>query len=189
MGLIRRPVLPTGSSRLTASNSARQHRSTKPIPASLPAVMSSSWYHYHSALELLAGANLAIYAFPNIRRPAIEGEEDRWDKLLAAATTGTPPYPRVLEGISDFRREKQIIVQRRDDVRSWCLIVAILCVGTLLWATAWPEDQPFPGGPWTVILVSLGPAIFFFGLDVDARYRLRQSSAVRRSLESEVFPG
>jgi hypothetical protein len=149
--------------------------------------MSSPWYHYHTAFELLAGANLALFAFPNLRQPATEAEHRRWVSLLEAVRPGDNAYVRVLAGLSAFRQARQRIEQQTDSVRAFCLVVAVLCTGTLLWATARAEERPAPLGPWLVILVALAPAIVLVGLDGAARCRLRESAAVRRCLEKEAL--
>jgi hypothetical protein len=154
---------------------------------SLLSHMSSPWYHYHTALELLAGANLALFAFPNLRQPAIEAEHRRWLSLLEAVSPGHCNYVEVLAGMAAFSQARRQIEQQTDSVRAFCLVVAVLCTGTLLWATARAEDRPDPLGPWLAITVSLAPGIVLVGLDGNARYRLQESSAVRRRLEKEAL--
>ena len=148
--------------------------------------MSTPWYHYHTAFELLAGANLALFAIPGFRRPAIDAEEGRWASLLAAVEPGQRWYPEILKGRSEFRRVTRGLEQETDTVRGFCLAAAVLCTAMLLLATARAEIQPEPVVPWIAIVVALLPAIILFGLDAIARCRLRQSSGVRRSLENEA---
>jgi hypothetical protein len=148
--------------------------------------MSSPWFHYHTAFELLAGANLALFALPNLREPAIAGEARRWASLQAIAGPGHCRHTDVLAGVSAFRRATRDIERQIEGVRMFCLANAALCTGTLLWATARAEETPDPLGPWIILSMALAPAIILFGLDGNARSRLRQSAAMRRRLENEV---
>ncbi len=151
--------------------------------------MPSPWFHYHTAFELLAGANLALFALPNLRRPAIDGEEKRWASLLSIVPQGDLLYGRVLAGVSGFRRAVVSVEGQADSVRAFCLVMAAVCAGTLLVATANADETPDPATPWIVIAASLAPSIVLFGLDAKARCKLRESSVLRRSLENEALQG
>jgi hypothetical protein len=49
--------------------------------------MPASWGSFQSAIQLVVGANLALFALPKLRQPVIETETGRWEALLQSVLT------------------------------------------------------------------------------------------------------
>jgi hypothetical protein len=152
--------------------------------------MSVEWFHYHSAFELVVGVNLAIFALPNLREPAIHAEADRWVRLLRLIPPDHDEFVPSREGARSFALVRRELEKQTDVVRFACLVVVAVCAGFLYWGTAVADDVPtYPCVIWFVIALSWMPVIVLCGLDVAARCRLAESSRTRRSLENKALAG
>jgi hypothetical protein len=147
------------------------------------------WYHYHSAFEFSAGVDLALFAIPALRQPAIETETKRWLALSQIPSRDHQRYPDIRNGLRRFELIKREIERRTDRVRTYSLWLVALCGAFLAWGTAFADATPTePLLLWLALFVALTPAIIFVGLDARARCILRESSRLRQILEKEVLP-
>jgi hypothetical protein len=149
--------------------------------------MEVQWYHYHSAFELSAAIDLAIFAIESIRKPAITAESGRWESLYAIVR---PDHPRYLD-FSVARRSfiliKRDIDNKLDRVRVFCIVLVAICSSVIVWATVYADESPEdPGLVWLVWAISISPAVIVFAINGEARSRVAESSVVRREIEDEV---
>jgi hypothetical protein len=91
---------------------------------------------YQSAIQLVVGANLAFFTFPELREPALprlRSESERWASLVRAAAQDEMLYDVVLEGVAAVHAIKASLDRRLAIIRVLCLVLAILYSVLLLW--------------------------------------------------------
>ena len=97
------------------------------------------WVDFHSAVQYVAGLNLALFALPALRQPAIEQEGKACESLQALAPLGHPQAAAAARVADDFHEARHRLEQRNRGLRWACLGVAAASSLVLMWATLWAK--------------------------------------------------
>lgn len=150
--------------------------------------MPVQWYHYHSAFELAVAVDLAIFALPNIREPAITAETGRWERLCLIVPPNHAQYVESRTAMRTFLLVKRDIDAKLEHVRGFCAILVAICSCVLVWGTVFADEVPTAVDLiWLIWGISVTPVVIVAGLDGAARRRLLASSSVRQRIENEVI--
>ena len=147
---------------------------------------------YQSAIQLVVGANLAFFTFPELRQPSLptlEAEITRWASLLQAVPASDPARDIMLVGALQVRGIRQSIEVTLGGVRALCLGLSTLYAGLLLW-TCQAAGQPTSG--WfleAASVVGISPAAIVGYLNLSASRKLRRAAIERRRFEREFMQG
>lgn len=101
---------------------------------------------YESVIQLVVGANLAFFTFPELRQPSLprlELELDHWAKFLRTVPPGEPDHDIVRAGELEVRGIRRTVEGRLAGVRILCLAIAAAYAALLLWmchAASKPTD-------------------------------------------------
>ncbi|HTW71295.1 MAG TPA: hypothetical protein VME47_15515 [Acetobacteraceae bacterium] len=101
---------------------------------------------YQSAVQLVVGANLAFFTFPELRQPSLprlELELGHWAKFLQTVPAIEPDHDTVRAGELEVRNIRRAVENRLAGVRSLCLAIAATYALLLLWmchAASRPTD-------------------------------------------------
>lgn len=147
---------------------------------------------YQSMVQLVVGANLAFFTFPELRQPSLprlEVELKRWISLLETVPASELMYDAILAralGVRDIRRA---IERRLGSVRVLCLGLASVYSLLLLWMCHY-ASQPTSGAILEVAsLCGAVPAAAVAYLNVSTSQRLATASIMRRRFEREFMQG
>jgi hypothetical protein len=91
---------------------------------------------YQSAVQLVVGANLAFFTFPELRQPSLprlERELSKWTVLLRSVPPSEPQHDLVRAGELKVRAIRQSVEQKLHGVRVFCLVIAASYAALLLW--------------------------------------------------------
>lgn len=147
---------------------------------------------YQSAIQLVVGANLAFFTFPELRQPSmpkLETEMTRWGALLQAVPASDPIHDMVMAGALQIRAIRQNIEMNLAKVRGFCLAVSTLYAGLLLW-TCHAAGQPIDG--WlleTAYILGIVPAVIVGYLNLSAAHKLGGAGMQRRRFERDYMQG
>ncbi len=145
--------------------------------------MSDSLGTFQSAVQLVSGANLAIFALPKLGQEKLEMEARRWSAAVEAVRV-RPAGPlstdhiQVAAEYAEFRKKWDALTAGSAAVRQLALLISVVAASYLVWMSAYPDDPPnlFIG-----ILITAGavPGLVLVGRDDDARKLIREFSAKR----------
>ena len=147
---------------------------------------------YQSAIQLVVGANLAFFTFPELREPSLprlEVELSKWSALLRSVPASEPRHDLVRAGELKVRDIRRGIERKLAGVRVLCLAIAASYAALLLWmchAATHPTD-----GVVLEIASVLGalPAAVVAFLNLPVSRSIVVAGARRQRLEAEVISG
>lgn len=148
--------------------------------------MSATWETFQSALELAAGANMALYAFPQLAQQEIDTEGRRWKSLIEDLRYSNPravvgarsDHVIFLDGVHRF---DEIGIQ----IRRLALWAAAVSAAALLYASLYPKaeaDRILLG----VFAIGVAPALGLTITNLRARGNLELSKEKRLKLQAQV---
>ena len=138
------------------------------------------WVDFHSAVQYVAGLNLALFALPALRQPAIEQEGKACESLQALAPLGHPQAAPAARVADDFHEARHRLEQRNRGLRWACLGIAAASSLVLMWATLWAKHTANLWIAWATASLGLLPGAGLFVLD---RLAFRELSGIRRKRE------
>jgi len=147
--------------------------------------MSETWANYQSAIQLVAGINLALLAFPKLRQPETNHEADRWGRLLRTVPIDDPDHGRIRYAAVSFQRVCTRVERQQGRAQAACLFATLLAVGTLLWATQYADCPVHKVAAWFVVLLGVAPALYFAAHDAYVARLVFKAAARRQALVSE----
>ena len=116
----------------------------------MPANLTS----FQSAVQLVSGANFAIFALPRLGQDELSAEEQRWlSAILLLERLSHPSWLVAKQGFSEFQLDRVDMDSKNSQVRRFALFVSILSAIYLIWMSAYPDDKI---GYFTVIVLILG---------------------------------
>jgi hypothetical protein len=145
--------------------------------------MIGKWSHFHTIYEVMVGVNLALFTFPALRQPHLNDEAGKWATLLRLIPHSDRRYEEVHRVANEFESARRDIEHRTSAVQTYCAWVAVLCLATLIWATAAADDDANPIAAWGVVSLSLTPATILFGLNGEAGRKINLFSTTRSHIE------
>ena len=148
--------------------------------------MSATWLHFHSALEVMTGVNLALFGFDRLRQPSLDRETQEWSDLIAIASLRHRDNDKVLQADTEFRQNKQELAAKTSAVKGFCAVLAAFAALVLFWATYAAEQEVVPWIAWGTIIATSLPPIILIALDAEARQHLIEIAARRNALEREI---
>ena len=156
--------------------------------------MSAKLSDFQSAVQLVSGANLAVFALPGLGQDEVEMEEKRWAALLTKLQplVGARWQPsqkekwlRGREAHAKFVLDRQDNDAKRLSVRKFSLAVSVLSAAYLVWMSAFSQNDVdyFCG----IVLVSGAiPALALVHRHSEMIICLKRSRQVRTALSSPV---
>jgi hypothetical protein len=147
---------------------------------------------YQSAIQLVVGANLAFFTFPELRQPnlpKLEVEMKRWASLLQAVPASDPTYSLILAGALQVGGIRQSLETNLGGLRVFCLGISALYAGLLLW-TCHAASQPTDG--WfleTASVLGVLPAGIVGYLNLSASRKLREAGVERMRFARDFMLG
>lgn len=141
------------------------------------------WLDFHTAFETMAGVNVALFTFRELRQPGLEREGRQWQGLVDSVPIGTDLRRRVHETQNQFELTRREIESDSTTARNWCAVVAAMCVFTLGWATYRAQSDAYAPVAWLVLAISTTPAIIFVGHNARIKGIVDSFSTKRRQFE------
>lgn len=150
------------------------------------------WSAFQTAIQLVAGLNVALYALPGLRNAdlvdeqSLFGEQSTLAKLIAEANKA-----EMFEEAISFRNllieHWQPMFRQFDAARSACLFMAAFTSAVLLLATGeWAEMDANSRLAWITIGAGFLPAAWLIVLNVRARSHRVAAVAIRQRMEARV---
>jgi hypothetical protein len=146
--------------------------------------MPASWGSFQSAIQLVTGTNIALYALPNLGQPVIETETRRWVALVEASRDQGEELRRLVRaGNVSFQASLRGLERKTGAVRHFALWVAALAAVALLKSSAYPDAPPDPI-LWAVIGIGAVPSVVLAGLNLRARRKAGEAANRRHDLQA-----
>jgi hypothetical protein len=137
--------------------------------------MSSSLSSFQSVIQLASGANLAIFALPELGQAELNVEAKRWQSTIGLAQAqNSVSLISFMAGRSEFHRQWSQLVHQNALIRRFALFVSIVCGLYLIRMSAFP-DLPPELGTYAVLLLGLVPPIILLGKNHETRKILEES--------------
>jgi len=131
--------------------------------------MSSSLASFQSIIQLASGANLAIFALPELGQAELSVEAKRWQSTLdLARAQNSASLISVMAGRSEFQRQWSQLVEQNASIRRFALFVSFVCGLYLIRMSAFP-DLPPEVGTYVVLFLGLVPPIILLGKNHETR--------------------
>jgi len=143
--------------------------------------MSGSISSFQSAIQLVSGANLAIFALPHLGQARLAMEAQRWDKELQLAQIKAPDKViEVLKEASDYQSKWDQLAETNGRIRVVSLIISCVAALYLIWMSVFSDTQ---ADFWTGAIIVLGfvPGLALAARNAEAR-RLVKEYADKRNL-------
>lgn len=151
--------------------------------------MPGSWGSFQSAIQLVTGTNIALYALPNLGQPVIETETRRWAALVEASRDQREELRSLVRaGNISFQTSLRGLERKTGVVRQCALLVAALAAIALVRSSCYPDEPPDPI-LWAVIVFGSAPSIVLAGLNFRARRKIGDSAERRRQLQVQCEAG
>jgi hypothetical protein len=113
--------------------------------------MDLTWGSFQSAIQLVDGMNIALFALPTVRLSTTTAERRRWESLLSAVPLSQPTHATVRYAFVRFVREQRNIEGRDPATRSACLVAAAITTPVLLWAAQFANDKAHLPIAWLTV--------------------------------------
>jgi hypothetical protein len=150
------------------------------------------WSAYQTAIQLVAGLNVALYALPGLRNAelvdeqALFGEQSTVAKLIAEANRA-----EMFEEAISFRnrliKHWEPVFMQFAAARSACLFMAAFTSAVLILGTGdWAEMDANPRLAWITIGAGFLPAAWLIVLNLRARSHRSVAVAIRQRMEAQV---
>jgi hypothetical protein len=145
---------------------------------------------YQSAVQLVVGANLAFFTFPELRQPSLPQlvrELSKWSVLLRSVPASEPQHDLVRAGELKVRAIRRNVEQKLHGVRILCLVIGASYAALLLWmchAAGHPTDGTFL--EIACVLGALPAAIVAF-LNLSVSRSILAASDSRQRLEGAII--
>jgi hypothetical protein len=142
---------------------------------------------FQSAVQFVAGANLALFALPNLRQPALEEETRKWVALTAAVRPSAEEWAQVRVSRLKFLDLQRDLYQKSAFAKTLSLWFAAVYAGLLIWTSA-AAEVPTDGGFWVLVSVAGAiPAAVLVDLNAKSRMRLEKLRVERNEIERIVM--
>jgi hypothetical protein len=144
----------------------------------MPANLSS----FQSAIQLVSGANLAVFALPGMGQGDMDLEKRRWSALLSNLEESAGQlWVEAFAASSAFAARCLDEDVGRQEVRRFALIVSVIAALYLVFASIAP-DRAVDVFTWIVLLLGLAPALALVARHADTTTWLNESRNRRAEL-------
>jgi hypothetical protein len=152
----------------------------------------AAWVSFQSAIQLSVGANLAIFALPNLSQPAIQTASRRWDALLSVVPASEPGHTEIRARMLEFQRLKRELERANSQIRRLSLWIAAPSAVLLVVASYLAERQLTPLESCIVaasFVLGAIPAVVLVGLNERASTTLRSLDDERMAFQAQAASG
>jgi hypothetical protein len=126
------------------------------------------WQNYQSAIQLVVAGNLALFAFPALRKPALDFEQRALNAAVERAEGSGQDATKAYADRSGFVSDRSAMDHDYARAKATALLAAVFGFVVLGVATADANGRPPPPIPWLAILLGLCPAVWCFWLNARA---------------------
>lgn len=145
------------------------------------------WADFQTAIQLVAGLNIALYGLPDLREPGIAREQLAEEAVIAAANQ-LGQFEAAVRFRDQFQRNWGRLFEGFAAARTFCLIMSALTTLVLIRASgdaaaAEVTDQQFA---WGSIVAGFLPAAWLLALNLRSRAKLTAAASLRRAMEQEL---
>ncbi len=137
---------------------------------------------YQSVIQLISGANLAIFALPQLGQASLDMESKRWERAVQLALFKSPDDQiEALRHSSEYDLKREELISGNGNIRSLALAISLISSIYLIYISA------FSGGSanvWTGLLIVAGfaPGLALAARNANARSLLYEYSRKRNAL-------
>lgn len=148
----------------------------------------TQWSDFQSALQFVAGLNIALYGVPELRAPGI-AEERRQEENLVRLANGRGLFSEAIDFGGRFSAQWHPLVRCYQWASAGCLVVGALMTLMLFRASGqWAASSPSLIYAWGAIIVGLLPTAFLAWLNLRKAPSHRQKSlSLRQQLEQRIL--